>query len=187
MASAEVSQSFTRRYSETHGIISQQRKGARLTLVTVTSALGRSSLYNRFRLKSNLDSSACVRTLVELIHVGSTEGYGHFHLSEPLFRRLRRVAQQSGLQYADGHEYGQGPNWRIRLSRVALAKIGLDAELLRHGIAREIYTMPLASNCREFLAGRDESPVLDRPSARDIADVALDRWVLPRASRYPEF
>jgi len=187
MGSAEVSNTFTRRYAETEGIISQQRKAARLTLVTVTSALGRSSLYNRMRLKPRLDSSALACTLVELIHIGSTEGYGHFHLSEPLFRRLRRVAQQADLSYANAHKYGQGPNWRIRLARVALAKLGLDPELLRHGISREIYAMPLATNCREFLSGRDDGPLLDRPTASEIVIAALDRWVLPRAARYPEF
>lgn len=187
MGSAEVGQMFSRRYAETQGIISGQRKAARLALITVTSALGRSSLYNRLRLLSQRDPAGQRRTLVELIRIGSTEGYGHFHLSESLFRRLRRVAQQAGLEYADRHEYGEGPNWRIRLSRVALAKIGLDPELLKHGIARDIYMMPLATNCRGFLSGQDENPLLDRPNADEIAKAAIERWILPRAQRRPDF
>jgi hypothetical protein len=50
VASREVSDTFSARYNRTRGIISGQAKAARLVLVTVTSALGRSSLYNRLRL-----------------------------------------------------------------------------------------------------------------------------------------
>jgi hypothetical protein len=97
------------------------------------------------------------------------------------------VSQQTDLTYANAHQFGQGPNWRIRLSRVALAKLGLDPELLKHGIVREIYAMPLASNAREFLSGRDDVPLLDRPTVQEIGSAALNRWIVPRATRCPEF
>ena len=46
---------------------------------------------------------------------------------------------------------------------------------------------PLAANTHEYLRGEEESPIIHRPSARVIASAALDRWVLPRAQRRPEF
>src|SRR5262249_53294948 len=115
VGSAEVGQAFARRYGEKQGIISQQHKAARLVMVTVTSALGRSSLYNRLKLQAAQGGQR--RTLVELVHVGSTQGYGHFHLAESHFRRLRQLVRLEHHEYADAHQYGQGPNWRIRLSR----------------------------------------------------------------------
>lgn len=187
IGSAEVGEAFARRYAERPGQISNQRKAARLVLVTVTSALGRSSLYNRLRLLSRPEGDGQRRILLELIHVGWTQGYGHFHLSEPLFRRLRRLVKARGHDYADGYKYGDGPNWRIRLARVGLGMLGLDPDLLRHGIAREVYVMPLAGNCRDFLRGLADEAQLDRPSAREIAEAALARWVLPRAARYPAY
>jgi hypothetical protein len=180
IASAEVNEAFARRYSGTQGIISGQRKGARLVLVTVTSALGRSSLYNRLRLMSPPQWGGQPRMLAHLIKVGETQGYGHFHLSEELFRRLRQLLQARGHPYANGHQYGQGPNWRIRVSRAALSLLGLDPDLLQHGIKREIYVLPLAANCRTFLCGQADEPCIDRPSAREIAAAALERWVVPR-------
>src|SRR5207249_4147082 len=128
----------------------------RLALVTVTSALGRSSIYNRLKLATGLTDDSGPETLVELIRVGATEGFGHFQLSELLFRRLRDIVARNGHAYAHGHKFGEGPNWRIRLLRVGLAMVGLDPDLLRHGIAREIYAMPLADRFREFLCGEDD-------------------------------
>ncbi len=187
IGSAEVGEAFARRYAETPGQISKQQKAARLVLVTVSSALGRSSLYNRLRLLSRPDEDGRRRLLLELTRVGSTLGYGHFHLSESIFRGLRRLVKARGHEYADGYQYGDGPNWRIRLARVGLGMLGLDPDLLRHGIAREVYVMPLASNSREFLCGTAEEAHLDRPPVSEIASAALERWVLPRAARYPAY
>lgn len=186
IGAAEVGEAFYRRYGHTQGIISGRRKDARLVLVTVTSALDRSSLYNRLRLTSPTTSGS-PRTLVQLIRIGETKGYGHFHLSESLFRRLRDFVRAQGHAYADEHGYGKGPNWRIRVSRVGLTRLGMDPDLIKHGIAREIYVMPLATNCREFLNGRAEEPLIDRPSVKELAKAALERWVLPRAARCPDY
>src|SRR5262249_29888256 len=141
----------------------------------------------RLKLLSRADDASNSRVLVELIRVGSTMGYGHFHLSESLFRRLRQLVKDKGHHYADAHRYGDGPNWRIRVSRVGLAMLGLDPDLIRHGITREVYEMPLASHCRDFLCGRVDEVHLDRPSAREIGAAALERWVLPRAQRDPSY
>ncbi|MGZ6357184.1 MAG: Druantia anti-phage system protein DruA, partial [Ktedonobacteraceae bacterium] len=55
MASQEVSDAFATKYSQKKGIISQQYKHAQLLLITVSSALGRSSLYNRLKLPGIVD------------------------------------------------------------------------------------------------------------------------------------
>ncbi|MDE2778188.1 MAG: DUF4338 domain-containing protein [Chloroflexota bacterium] len=185
IGSAEVGEAFARRYAATKGQISKSHKAARLVLVTVTSALGRSSLYNRLKLiEQGVENP---RLLVELIRVGATVGFGHFHLSESLFTQLREVVKANGHEYADAHQYGDGPNWRIRLSRVGLAMLGLDPDLLRHGITREIFVMPLALNYRDFLLGEAEEAYLDRPTIREISLAAQRRWILPRANRCPDY
>jgi hypothetical protein len=187
IGSSEVSEAFARRYGEMPGQISKQHKAARLLLVTITSALGRSSLYNRLRLLSRPSTAGHHRVIVELIRVGVTEGYGHFHLSEPMFQGLRRLVKAKGHNYADAHQYGDGPKWRMRVARVGLGMLGLDPDLLRHGIAREVYVMLLATNCREFLCNGVDEVHLDRPSVQEIASAALERWLLPRTARPREY
>ena len=176
IASQEVSADFDRRYGDSVGIISGKAKVARLALVTVTSALGRSSIYNRLRLPGRVD----------LRSVGMTEGWGHFHVPEAVFADMRRLLELEGHPYASGHQYGTGPNWRLRVIRASLIRVGLDPALLRHGIGREVFVMPLAQNWRRYLRAMDDRAIIDRPSASEIGLAARARWIEPRAARTPE-
>jgi len=187
IGSAEVGEAFAARYGASTGIISGQQKQARLALVTVTSALGRSSLYNRLRLVAPKCDGDSPSALVDVKYIGATQGYGHFQLSDALFERLRALLVQEKHAYGNGHQFGQGPNWRLRVARVALKRLGLSENLLRHGIAREVYAMPLASNLQDFLTGQVTAPMIDRPTAKRIASAALERWILPRAQRCPSY
>ena len=116
IASKEVANRFEERYGNTTGLISRKQKQSRLALVTVTSALGRSSMYNRLKLTVNARSQNG-ETVIELLQLGSTMGYGHFQITDDLFSQLRNVLQEDGHKYADGHQFGDGPNWRIRVAR----------------------------------------------------------------------
>ena len=177
IGSSEVANVFKRRYAESTGIISSKKKKPRLALVTITSALGRSSIYNRVRLPG----------LIDLKFVGSTEGWGHFHVPDQVFSDMRRLLSLDGHEYADGHQFGSGPNWRMRVIRRALSLIGLDEGLLRHGIEREVYGMPLAQNWRKFLRGEARIYGSQRPSVDTIAKACLERWVVPRSIRRPMY
>jgi len=182
IGSDEVSQAFSKKYSQSTGIISQEQKTARLSLVTVTSALGRSSIYNRLKL---LDLGG--DPLVNLIKIGETRGYGHFQLSNGLFERVRQMLADENHTYANGHQFGQGPNWRFRVLRVGLKRLGLNEELIRHGIHREVFSMPMAHNFRDFLCGRIDDISLHRPSAESISTAAVQRWIIPRSARNLEY
>lgn len=177
IGSAEISAHFANKYTDSRGIISGERKKPKLALVTVTSALGRSSLYNRLRLPG----------LVQLERLGTTTGWGHFHVPDTIFREMRRLLAIDGHRYADGHGYGQGPNWKIRVIREAIKKIGMDDNFLLHGIQREIFAMPLAPNFREYLRCTSDSLDPTRPTAREISEACAERWIIRRAETRPEF
>ena len=184
IASQEVATKFEERYGNTTGLISRQQKQARLALVTVTSALGRSSMYNRVKLMTNARTQN--ETVVELLRLGSTTGYGHFQITADLFLQLRKVLQEDGHKYADGHQFGDGPNWRIRVARKGLESLGLNAnEVLKHGIRREVYAMPIASNSRLFLSGTDKEPIFNHLTVDEISALARNRWLVPRSKRKP--
>ena len=177
MTSQEVCDVFAEKYYHSSGIISQQHKHPQLSLLTVTSALGRSSLYNRLKLPN----------IVEFRRIGQTAGWGHFHIPQPLFLLMRELLRREGHPYASGHGFGEGPNWRLRVAREAVRNIGLDPHLLRHGISREVYGIPLVSNWREGLCGKEEMEPIQRPSAALIGASAVNRWLLPRAQTRPEY
>lgn len=186
IASEEVANKFEERYGSKAGLISGTQKQAKLALVTVTSALGRSSMYNRLRLMPRRQRLGT--PVVELRRLGETVGYGHFQITNDLFSQLRRVLQEDGHKYADGHQFGDGPNWRIRVARAGLETVGLVPEkVLRHGIRREVYVMPLARNAQAFLAGRDSDLEFDHRPVQELSAMVRDRWVIPRAKRKPEY
>ena len=185
--SEEVGTRFQERYGGKEGLISGKHKQARLTLVTVTSALGRSSMYNRLRLMPNTESET-EKPVVELRKLGATTGYGHFQITDDLFAQLRAVLQEDGHKYADGHQFGDGPNWRIRVARIGLQTLGLNPdEVLKHGIRREVYAIPIARNARAFLAGGVEESTFDYTSVDEIGDLARSRWLVPRGERRPSY
>lgn len=187
IASREVANAFRKRYGYSRGGSTKSMKGARLAVVTVTSALGRSSIYNRLKLMRP-NSKMKDTPAVELVRLGMTKGYGHFQISDDLFDRLRTVLREDGHKYADSHQFGDGPNWRIRVARVGLQTIGLDPDaVLQHGIKREVYAMPIATNAQEYLVGRDSRPTFNHFSVEEIAALARDRWIVPRSMRKSDY
>ena len=75
-----------------------------------------------------------------------------------------------------------GPNWKIRVARAALEKLGIDGNaVLRHGIEREVYAVPLATNWQEILLGGQKNVRSCVLPASEIADFCLRRWIEARA------
>jgi hypothetical protein len=176
--SKEVRDDFLKKYGETRGIISKKKKGARLVMVTTSSSLGRSSVYNRLKLNGQryFDS------------IGYTQGWGHFHIPDTLFADLRAYLRRKSHMYVDGHTFGKGPNWRLRTIRVALEALGFKGDLLRHGIGREVFACSLAGNAKNILRGKAKRAVYrNLLSVHDVGILARERWLVPRAATRPEF
>lgn len=174
----EIYNDFLRTYGETTGIISQKKKKARLLAVTTSSSLGRSSVYNRLKLGG-----------VEYFRpIGYTGGWGHFHIPDRLFSDLRAYLRQINHPYADINRFGAGPNWRLRATRAALDALGFKGDLLRHGVRREVFICPLVPNVEKLLCeGRGRPDLSSLLCANDVAQLAHERWILPRSQRRPEY
>lgn len=174
----EVYNAFQERYGEKVGLISGQAKTAHLLAVTTSSSMGRSSIYNRLKLHGESYLSS----------IGYSGGWGHFHVSEELFTEMRNYLRATGHRYADEHQFGKGGNWRIRTIRAALKALGMQGDMLKHGIQREVFIGMFADNSLELLNGTTASPpALQIKTAAEVASHALERWIIPRASRCPEF
>jgi hypothetical protein len=176
--SRDVYDLFAKAYGKTTGIISQQQKKARLLAVTTSSSMGRSSVYNRLKLGGT----------EYFTPIGYTGGWGHFHIPDSLFADLRAYLREIGHPYADLHCYGEGPNWRMRSTRAALEALGFKDDLLRHGIQREVFLCQFADNATKLLrTGKGKPDLSSLLSAEAVAKLAIERWILPRSDRRPEF
>lgn len=176
--SRDIYDDFARTYGGTVGIISGQQKNARLLAVTTASSMGRSSVYNRLKLGG----------IPYYNSIGYTDGWGHFHIPDSLFMELREYLRSVGHSYADLHRFGQGPNWRLRTTRAALEALGFKDDLLRHGIQREVFICNLAANATKLLrTGKGRPDLSSLLRAREVAQLAVERWVLARSQRRPEY
>jgi hypothetical protein len=62
--------------------------------------------------------------------------------------------------------------------------LGLNPHLVRHGLPREVFFANLADNALEILRGRQKRPRYSSlRSVSEVAELALSRWVRPRAQR----
>lgn len=172
--SKDVFDDFARLYGNTIGVISKSAKHAQLLAVTTTSSMGRSAVYNRLKLGG--------REYFE--HIGFTEGWGHFHITDALFEKMRTFLRERDHKYADQHKFGEGPNWRLRTIRAALNGLKVNENILKHGIQREVFIATFADNAFETLrTGKVQPDTSSLLTATQISDLARDRWIVPRAER----
>ena len=171
--SREVRQAFWRKYGGRRAYISARTFDGGLAMLTTTSALGRSSVYNRLRYRG--------RTVYH--SVGFTRGTGDFHFSNGCYSALRQLAENHCEATAKHASWGGGFRNRRELVRKALPLLGLTTRLQSHGVRREIFTVPLATNTTAFLRGDDDRLTHYAESADDLFQWFRERWLLPRASR----
>jgi hypothetical protein len=174
--SNEIRDAFSRRYSHRKTRMSQKVCGP-LAMITTTSALGRSSIYNRVRFRDRL-----------LLHsVGFTSGYGDFPYMNGVYEELMELVSRVCVPTAKRPEWGSGFRNRREVLLKALKLLGLPQNLIYHGIGREIFVAPLAENAQAFLrCETEELQPLDLPF-RELAEWWKQRWALPRATRDERF
>jgi hypothetical protein len=173
----EVRKAFAERYGNRVSVISGRKREPHLVLITTTSALGRSSLYNRVKIGR--------RVVFESL--GFTGGWGEFHFSDGVYEDISEFARKCCVPTAKQKKWGNGFRNRRELVRKALMKLGFTQDLLNHGIQREVFVAPLARNAQQFLRGEQPRPRYWRLPFARVADFWRERWLLPRAQRDTSF
>jgi hypothetical protein len=175
--SNEVREYFSRKYTNSETLIRKQRRQPWLALITTTSALGKSSIYNRIRLNGYEFWRS----------VGFTQGSGEFHFSNGVYEQIKTYAELNYEPTAKDPSWGNGFRNRREVLKKCLTDIGLSTKLIYHGIQRELFVAPLASNAQQFLRGEIGQPDFFDWPANDLAKSFLERWLIPRAQRVPEY
>lgn len=172
-ASNEVRQAFARKYTDRITWIRGRSQDGHLAMLTTTSALGRSSIYNRVKYRNRLLFQS----------VGFTKGSGEFHFSNEIYEAMAAYVLATCQPTAKHERWGNGYRNRREIVVKCLKGLGLSQDWLYHGIQREIFVVPLARNTREFLRGQtDLLEPYDQP-ARELFAWFRERWLLPRARR----
>lgn len=173
-ASDEVRACWREKYGGRTSLIAGESRDGRLAMITTTSALGRSSIYNRLRF----GPSDAV-----FVSVGETRGSGEFHFSDGLHEAITDFAMEFCQPTAKDLRWGTGFRNRREVVKKALPALGFSDRLMYHGVKREMFVCPLAANTADFLRGEhDDLALLGLPAAH-VADWFRWRWMRPRAER----
>lgn len=173
VASNEVRDAFKKKYRGTKSVIKQQSYDGRLAMITTTSALGRSSLYNRLKFGDRL-----------LYHgIGFTRGSGEFHFSNGLYGAITEFAIKHCKPTAKQESWGTGFRNRREVIKKCLPAVGLSSEWLYHGIEREVFVIPLVKNCKQFLRGEHARLRGYNMPASEIFEYFRERWLIPKYER----
>jgi hypothetical protein len=177
VCSNEVRSAFRKKYNGRKSLIRKKKRPPYLVLITTTSALGRSSIYNRIRLNGREYWTS----------VGFTQGSGEFHFSNGVYDKIRAYVERYCEPTAKQDAWGEGFRNKREVVRKCLSKIGLSSDLIYHGIRREIFAAPLGSDALRFLRGEVSRPRFYDWSSAEISKKFIERWLLPRAERMPEY
>ena len=175
--SDEVRRAFERKYTAKTSLISGVRGDARVAMITTTSALGRSSMYNRVKYRDRLMFTP----------VGFTNGSGEFHFANGLYGELFEFATTYCKPTAKNSKWGTGFRSRREVIRKSLGELGLPQSFNYHGVERQVFVVPLASNSQAFLRGDEDALDYYRQDAGALFRHFRNRWLLPRAKRHRSF
>jgi len=193
LTSPTVVQAYRQRYARSPSIIASGLSGRvvqrepRLVLLGTTSLYGVSpNQYDRLSIpRSEFDPS--LQGKVAYRKLGRTGGYGSYHLSPRTVRLASMVSARTNRGREVRSIFGEGVNPRFRKARAGLGLIGLHADILRHGINRVVYGVPLAANFREILIARNVRPQYLVPHRSDaepkLASWWWRRWARNRSER----
>jgi hypothetical protein len=179
-ASREVTKRFQQKYGGQQALISHAERSGEVALITTTSALGRSSLYNRLTFWTDL----------MFIPVGFTRGSGEFQFLNGLYDEMGEFATKRLTPTAKNEFWGSGFRNRREVVQKCIHAAGLHQDLLYHGVQREVFIVPTARNSAEFLRGDDPTLHHYERTVPSISEWFRERWLLGRAERtssYQEF
>jgi hypothetical protein len=171
--SNEVRQAFRNKYRGNTSLISGKQRKPHLVLLTTTSALGRSSIYNRIKLGNEY-----------LFHrIGFTQGWGEFHFSNGVYQHILQYVRSHCEPTAKTAAWGNGFRNKREVVRKCLGELGRSLDFMNHGVEREIFVAPLAENTREFLCRREWRPQYFDFPAKVMFNSFKERWLIPRSQR----
>lgn len=175
--SNEVRKHFRKRYEENTPLISGKHKPPLLAMITTTSALGKSSIYNRIKVNGTTYWQ----------NIGFTKGSGEFHFSNGIYKDLRAFVVHHCSPTMRHKNWGNGFRNKREIVIRCLGILGLPRAFASHGIQREVFAAPLGKKAREYLRGESKQvQFYDWPLAV-LFEKFRNRWLLPRAARMPDW
>ncbi|ESY17003.1 Druantia anti-phage system protein DruA [Mesorhizobium sp. LNJC391B00] len=190
LASREVHEAYSERYSSQVSVIASQMAGrpilkpADLRVLTTTSLYGiGSSQYNRLSLKAAHHPGLSTDVRWNAIGKSLTGGFGTLHLGSETAQALRIMAETRHVSRRVNNRFGEGTSPRLRQIREGLDALGLESDtILHHATPRLFYACELGPDSRDALFGMEAADFRPETSAA-IGEAWRQRWLSGRSQR----
>lgn len=189
MSSPQVIADYRDRYGEAASEIASKMKGEDVIRPASLVLLGTTSLYHVGSSQYNRLQADAAHGKLRFLPSGQTEGFGSVHISQRTYRTMQELLRSHPDLRPESSTFAAGVNFKLRSIGTALGFLGLS-RLQNHKSPRLVYLVPLATNWREYLTGRDATPRwiyedLAHPQGETQAliDYWRRRWFLPRLAR----
>ena len=146
----------------------KKEKKPYLIAIDTLGAFGKSVIYNRLKGWK---------------FVGYTKGMTHYHLTcNGFFEYAKNLLIKTGYgEEVKKYEFGDGPNWKIRVIKKALKVLGIRPEKVMYfGLRRGYYFCPLAENWKDFFTMKTDNPVFKDYPFDDVIKYWKERWLIKR-------
>jgi len=164
---------FKNQYSNKTSIISGLDKPAELVSITTTSALGHSSMYDRFTVDGikfwNL--------------IGTTAGTGNCQFPNFIYKDMLDYVKGLDSSTYKKSEWGNGYRNKREVIIKCLKSLNLESGAMEHGIKREIYIGNLCTNSIDYLNGKTNNPTYNDWPEDYLVGLFKKRWMIPRSER----
>ncbi len=190
LASKEVRDHYSERYSGQVSVIASQMAGravtkpADLRVLTTTSLYGvGSSQYNRLILRAAEHPDIAHDLKWDSIGKSKTGGFGTLHLGAETAQALRQMAQNRHDSRRVNNRFGEGTSPRLRQIREGLDALGVDSDtILHHATPRLFYACELGEGFRTSLLGM-QSDDFEAVGSQAIGAAWRRRWLTSRIAR----
>jgi hypothetical protein len=168
-----VRKKFEKKYEGKKTILKDRDLPARLLFLTTTGAYGKSSVYNKIKIKDEVVSR----------FIGYTQGSGSFHIPNDLFEDFIKYLENKHYDVKRG--YGSGPSTKMRLINQTMDLLDIPNGS-EHGIHRAVYLFPMAKNLEDIIQ-KKAKPVWIKRTAKSVTEYWKNHWAKPRARARKEY
>ena len=150
-----------------------------MEIVTTTSLYGKSSQYNRLKVRANQFQELPYNLFWE--ELGFTEGQGTFNFSNNTSLKLNRFfTERLGYRHIN-NKFGEGTGAKMRKLRSAINLLGINEEkLIEHSQKRNFLAAKLTPDAIENLWNFKQKKISKKVPFAVICSVWIERWVKNR-------
>jgi hypothetical protein len=172
ISSKDVYDDFKKKYGGKKSLIREDIFDGTLAGITTSSALGKSSVYDRIKIPEGS----------QFYHVGWTSGSGDFQFLNGYYDDLVDLVKQQNYT-GKNKKWGSGIRSRRIVVQKALSILGLPSRFMYHGVRRELFFVSHGKNWKDFLCGKTKQLNPYNLSLSEISEYIKGRWMVPRAKR----